>query len=287
MKLALGTVQFGQSYGIANTEGQIDINAILSILKLAKENNVNTLDTAILYGNSEQRLGECGVEDWRIVTKLPPIPKQCMNVEQWILEQVEGSLFRLNTNSILGLMLHSPLQLLEKNGSIVWGTLTELKSRGIIEKIGYSVYQPKELDLLWSEFRPDIIQAPYNILDRRLKSSGWLDKLVNNEIEVHVRSIFLQGLLLMSKENRPAKFDQWNKLWDLWDNWLQEQGVSAIEACLKFVLSEKGIDFSVIGIDSKKQFDEILSVVRNQKSDFLIPDILSISDEKLINPGNW
>ena len=276
MKLALGTVQFGQSYGIANTEGQIDINAILSILKLAKENNVNTLDTAILYGNSEQRLGECGVEDWRIVTKLPPIPKQCMNVEQWILEQVEGSLFRLNTNSILGLMLHSPLQLLEKNGSIVWGTLTELKSRGIIEKIGYSVYQPKELDLLWSEFRPDIIQAPYNILDRRLKSSGWLDKLVNNEIEVHVRSIFLQGLLLMSKENRPAKFDQWNKLWDLWDNWLQEQGVSAIEACLKFVLSEKGIDFSVIGIDSKKQFDEILSVVRNQKSDFLIPDILSI-----------
>ena len=286
MKLALGTVQFGLDYGVANTIGQVDKNEVKKILTFAKQEGINTLDTAIGYGDSEKYLGQAGMDGWNVITKLPEIKAEHSDIDFWVNSQINNSLLHLNVLSVSGVLLHRPLQLLEKNGLRLWSSLEDLKERGIVKKVGFSVYEPDDLDKLWEAgFLPDIVQAPYNIFDQRLKDSGWLSKLNSNKIEVHTRSVFLQGLLLMSSDKRPKYFSKWNNIFDEWDLWLKINNISGIEAALNFVLSEDLIDKIIVGVDSKTQLREIISASKNYTSD--VPKILNTADDMLINPSLW
>lgn len=285
MKIALGTVQFGQFYGVANTDGQVTEEIAKEILFRAKGAGINTLDTAIAYGDSEQCLGSLGVEGWRIVTKLPAIPEECLDITAWVNEQFKASLGRLGVSQVASLMLHCPQQLLEPSGQELWLAMEALKNNGLVEKIGFSIYEPSELDQLWTKFQPDIIQAPYNILDQRLKRSGWLKKLHEHGVEVHIRSVFLQGLLLMSKEQRPEKFKRWSSLWKTWDQWLTKKQLTPLEACLGFAISETAIDRVVVGVDSLIQWEQILQCSIKEFSQ--ISEEFIITDQNLINPSNW
>jgi aryl-alcohol dehydrogenase-like predicted oxidoreductase len=285
MKLALGTVQFGLPYGVANKSGQVTEDTAKRILEHAREADIDTLDTAIDYGDSEQCLGNVGVECWSVVTKLPAVPEECPDVIDWVNEQINGSLSRLGLNHITSLMLHRPRQLIESVGQELWSAMQTLKDKGIIEKIGFSIYEPTGLDQVWENFQPDIIQAPYNILDQRLKTSGWLQKLHEHGVEVHVRSVFLQGLLLMSKEQRPKKFSHWSTMWAAWDQWLVEQKFTPLEACLGFALAEPAIDRVVVGVDSLSQLEQILDSLTKEPSQ--IPHELIVTDQNLLNPSNW
>ena len=286
MKLALGTVQFGLDYGVANTIGQVDKNEVKKILTFAKQEGINTLDTAIGYGDSEKYLGQAGMDGWNVITKLPEIKAEHSDIDFWVNSQINNSLLHLNVLSVSGVLLHRPLQLLEKNGLRLWSSLEDLKERGIVKKVGFSVYEPDDLDKLWEAgFLPDIVQAPYNIFDQRLKDSGWLSKLNSNKIEVHTRSVFLQGLLLMSSDKRPKYFSKWNNIFDEWDLWLKINNISGIEAALNFVLSEDLIDKIIVGVDSKTQLSEIISASKNYTSD--VPKILNTADDMLINPSLW
>src|SRR5262245_8105630 len=115
-RLALGTVQFGLRYGIANEIGQVGRDQAAAILAHAHAAEVDTLDTAIGYGQSEQRLGEIGVAGWRVVSKLPSIPESCADVSRWVHESLDGSLSRLGIPKLYGLLLHRPQELLGRNG---------------------------------------------------------------------------------------------------------------------------------------------------------------------------
>ena len=259
MKLALGTVQFGLDYGVANTIGQVDKNEVKKILTFAKQEGINTLDTAIGYGDSEKYLGQAGMDGWNVITKLPEIKAEHSDIDFWVNSQINNSLLHLNVLSVSGVLLHRPLQLLEKNGLRLWSSLEDLKERGIVKKVGFSVYEPDDLDKLWEAgFLPDIVQAPYNIFDQRLKDSGWLSKLNSNKIEVHTRSVFLQGLLLMSSDKRPKYFSKWNNIFDEWDLWLKINNISGIEAALNFVLSEDLIDKIISSHEVEDELEEIL-----------------------------
>ena len=285
MRLALGTAQFGFSYGIANNSGQIDLSQGKLLLNSALKNGINTLDTAIAYGNSEMRLGQIGVEKWHVVSKLPALPDKCENVKGWVVEQVHHSIIRLGIDQLYGLLLHKPQQLLDPNGHLIYQSLIQLKADGLLNKIGISIYDPSELDLLCKEFDFDLIQAPFNILDRRILDSGWLTKLSNLGIEVHTRSTFLQGLLLMSEKDIPTKFDQWTLLWLEWFNWLKKSELSALEACLGYVLSFSEISKIVVGVDSITQLNQVIQATRGVPLN--VPDKLKIDDINLINPANW
>jgi aryl-alcohol dehydrogenase-like predicted oxidoreductase len=285
MGIALGTVQFGLNYGIANRSGQIKIGEVKKIIDIATKNNIDTIDTAISYGESEKLLGNVGINDWKIITKLPIIPNGSVNTKKWVKKQISSSLSRLIITHLEGVLLHQTKQLLESGGSQVWSALQELKQDGVINKVGFSIYNPEELDVLQCDYNPDIVQAPYNILDRRLKTSGWLRKLNERGVEVHSRSAFLQGLLLLKKGERPEKFNYWSDLWHLWDSWLEDMGVTALEAALSFVLSEPCISKVIIGIDSLDQLKEIL--IASDKKVSLYPDGLITKDTNLINPSKW
>ena len=285
MKLAIGTAQFGLSYGIANQVGQVDRIEAKAMLKVALANGVNTLDTAIAYGDSETCLGQVGTQGFNVVTKLPALPDDCVDVSAWVRRQMDASLLRLNVMTVEGLLLHRPQQLLEKNGDNLYSALQQLKSDGLVKKIGISIYDTSELDLLCERFQFDLIQAPFNIFDRRLIYTGWMDRLALQGVELHVRSAFLQGLLLMSANDRPNKFSPWSKLFLEWDGWLKLNKLTPLEACLSYVLSFPHVSKVIVGADSLVQLKEI--ILGSSCKFSLFPEGLMSRDTALINPANW
>ena len=285
MRLALGTAQFGMPYGINNVVGQVSEEKAKSILKYAASVGISTIDTAIAYGESEKTLGNAGVTSFNIITKIPEIPEKTGDVECWVKTAVSESLARLHVDSLDGVMLHRPGQLFGIYGEKIIRSLRNLKSDGIIKKLGVSVYSPDEFQSLFSLYDFDIIQCPFNLVDRRLVTSGWLEELKKKGVEIHTRSSFLQGLLLMRREEMPVKFHEWNPLWEVWLDWLQKNEASATEACISYNLSFPEIDQVIVGVDTKSQLEQIITGI-NGATITSFPDIGS-NDIELINPANW
>lgn len=284
-RLTLGTAQFGLSYGIANRTGQVTRPEAKKMLQLATGNGIDTLDTAIAYGESETCLGELGIQGFKLVTKLPAVPDECADVTDWVEEQVAASLSRLGVSAVYGLLLHRPQQLLEPGGEAIYQVLQELKKRGQVKKAGISIYAPSELDALIPRYRFDLVQAPFNLVDRRLHTSGWLRQLKDGGIEIHTRSAFLQGLLLIPQDAMPKEFSPWIDLWSKWHDWLEHHNVSAVQACLAFPLSFPEIDRVVVGADSVSQLEQVI-VAATGVAPVDLPD-LHCDAENLINPARW
>ncbi len=286
MKLALGTAQFGLSYGVANQNGQVDLEAGRKIVRMAAARGIDTIDTAIAYGESEQRLGEIGVGDFKIITKLPAIPTECVNISAWVSQNLKASLKRMGLSKLDGVLLHQPSQLPEKRGQEIYDALTQVKSAGLVNKIGVSIYSPLELDSIIQTFDIDIVQAPLNLIDRRLVTSGWLRQLHERCIEVHIRSVFLQGLLLMKRGQIPVKFERWSTIWNTWHNSLAHHNLSALTACLQYPLSLPEVNRVIVGVDNAAQ---LLELVDSHQINVPQHDWKSIAcdDEELINPSKW
>ena len=181
--------------------------------------------------------------------------------------------------------MHRPDQLHGDLGSNILNTLLELKKEGIFKKIGVSIYSPSELDSIFKLHDFDIVQCPFNIIDRRLESSGWLERLKIRGTEIHTRSSFLQGLLLMPIENLPLRFRNWDFLWTLWHDWLKDNSITPLQGAVSFALSNTAIDKVIIGVDSKKQLQQVVKASESYKK-LCYPNI-TCSDPKLINPALW
>ncbi len=272
-------------YGVANRVGQVRGSEARRILERARTVGMDTLDTAAAYGTSESLLGTLGVADWIVVTKLPPVPAGCQDVPGWMRSAAEGSLGRLGVARLGGLLLHAPLQLLGPGGAAIYAALERLRAAGLTQRIGISVYAPEELEALGARFHFDIVQAPLNILDRRLAASGWLDRLHAAGVEVHVRSLFLQGLLLMPAGERPDEFSRWQPLWDLWHGWLAASGLTAIQACVAFAAAQSHVDRAVVGVDSLRQLEEILAALSRDRIE--LPPELASDEPELVDPSRW
>jgi aryl-alcohol dehydrogenase-like predicted oxidoreductase len=255
------------------------------MLELALANGIDTLDTAIAYGDSETCLGEAGTQGFNVVTKLPALPDSCADVSSWVQQQVNASLSRLGVTQVYGLLLHRSKQLLGPNGVALYQALQILKNNNQVQKVGVSIYSPTELDALIPHYQFDLVQAPFNLVDQRLCRTGWMQRLKDDDVEIHTRSAFMQGLLLMSQTDMPDKFSPWSGLWQEWHQWLLEKEVSAVQACLTFPLSFPEIDRVVVGADSASQLVQIVSAANKlMQADF--PDI-HCDDENLINPAKW
>lgn len=285
MKLAIGSAQIGMSYGIANDIGQVDQVGAKKILEFAASQGIDTIDTAIAYGSSEKCLGAIGVHNYKVITKLPPLPEFCEDVCTWAYENITGSISRLGCNYVYGLMLHHPVDLLGASGCDLYAAIKAIKNEGLVKKIGASIYSPTELDVILSEFELDIIQAPFNIVDQRLLMTGWLDQLKKYDIEIHTRSSFLQGLLLIPREKIPKQFSRWNPLWDYWSDWLQERDILPAKVCIDFVQSFEQIDRIIVGVNNVAQLNQLVAFSM-QPLNLEFP-IMMCNDENLINPVNW
>ena len=284
-RIAIGAVQFGLPYGLRNHNKIVSHREIANILNYSQSNGINTIDTAISYGKSEERLGKFGVGKWQIITKLPRLPNTCPNIFSWVEGQVINSLYKLRVSNIYGLLLHTPKDLTGPRGYELWSALQVLKEKKLVNKIGYSIYNPDDLEVLFPSFPPEIVQAPYSILDRRLALSGWLDRMTQNNTEVHIRSVFLQGLLLMKKNERPKKFKRWSNIWEAWDLWLDEHKLTALQVSIAFAMMDSRISKVIVGVHSLSQLEEIMSNINLKLNEF--PYSIDADDPELLNPSNW
>ena len=280
-KLALGTVQFGLDYGISNSKGQVQIEEVESILECAKKNSINILDTAASYGNSEKVLGKVGINDFQVITKTVPLK----NGVDEVIKHFQKSLTFLNKSSVNGLLIHNINEIKCSNFNTLFKELTELKRQGLIDKIGFSTYTLEQVDFLLENFDFDLIQVPFNIIDNRLIQGGQLKTLNNKGVEVHARSVFLQGLLLMAKQNRHNYFKRWDALWKIWHEWLNDNQLTALEATTRYAVSMSGISKVLVGVDNVYQLEEIISASTGVLPK--IPNELFTNDIDLLNPSNW
>lgn len=285
MKLALGTAQFGMDYGAVNESGRVPLDEVARILRMARGCGLDMLDTAIAYGESESTLGKAGVADWRVVTKLPGVPAGCADVAEWVISEVRGSLSRMRILRAYGLLMHRPADLLGHAGDELLRGLQTAVDMGLVQKIGASIYSADDLPPLMKRAKLGIVQAPLNVLDRRLVETGWAARLKDSGVELHTRSAFLQGTLLVPTSRLPVGFRRWADVWARWGDWLAASGLTALQGCLAYLNSVDQIDRIVVGVDSSAQLRAIIDACATPPHS--VPQLSPSVDQTVINPAAW
>ena len=282
-RIVLGGAQLGLPYGILNGGETLSREEVARILDTAVDRGIDSIDTAIAYGQSESIIGETSQYRFNIISKLPPLPVDISNVSEWVHSQVQGSLSRLKCTSLDALLLHRPQDLTGAQGAELHAAIESLISEKMIRRFGVSIYSPDDLEGIIGTFDIHVVQAPLNVFDRRIL--GVTDHLSALNIEVHVRSVFLQGVLIASPQDRPHRFEPWSEHFALFDEWVRSSGVSAMACCMGFALQQPGIAKLVIGTTSAESLDEIMNSIPN--SVFEVPTHLQSSVEQLIDPRFW
>lgn len=288
-KIGLGTVQFGLDYGVSNSTGQVSEQEVRKILRLAWDSGIRILDTAAAYGMSEEVLGKTIEPDcqFQVVTKVPKIgfPPAPDAVASFIRETFEKSLRKLRRESVYALMFHNADDLLAETGKEAYATLQALKQAGLIEKIGVSAYTQAQLDAVTERFQCDLVQVPVNVLDQRLVRSGSLADLHAKGIEIHARSVFLQGLILMNPEELEPFFDPIRPILREFHNLAGRLETSPLKLALTYIGQLDMISTFAIGVTCVAELREILDAFREPVSAEF--DQFAVSDEAIVNPVFW
>lgn len=249
-RLALGTAQFGLAYGLNNTTGQPSLPAVAEVLATARAAGITLLDTAAAYGDSETRLGELADAEFIIVTKL------AAGTPAEVAERLAASLARLRRPGVYGVLFHAfePL----RDHPAAWQALQAARAAGQVQRIGVSLYHPHEAEwLLASGLDFDLVQLPYNVLDQRF--GELLPQLAARGVEVHVRSAFLQGLLLREPAGLPPFFKPLGPKLAQLRALATEAGVPLPALLLLFAAGAPGVARAVVGVDSGANLRENLA----------------------------
>ena len=271
-KIVLGTVQFGCQYGI-NSAGRPDKETVGEILKAARSSGINVLDTSSAYGNAEEVLGTCGTEGFNVVSKYPK-----GNIG--VFDKFNVTLKRINKKVLYGYLLHH-FEVYQDN-PLVWDSFLRLREEGKVRKIGFSLYQPIELELLLDrnvDF--SLLQIPYNLFDR--KFGPYFEVLHERGVEVHVRSTFLQGLFFVDRNKLPEKLVPLRPYLSALDDYANSLGLSIAQLALNYNLQNPYIDGVLIGVDNVQQLQANIEAV----SDMAVNIDIDVKEKELLNPVNW
>ena len=289
-KICLGTAQFGDIYGITNkNKKQINVNEVKKFLLLLKKNKINFIDTALSYKNVDKKLSETNIKlnNFNIITKISK-PNEKKSYENMVLKKILESKKRFGIKSFYAVLLHDCHNIKFKDILKIKTAFNLLKKNKLTKKIGISIYNIEELNYILKFFVPDIIQVPLNMFDKRFIRKKILNKLSKYKIEIHARSIFLQGLLLVNPETLKKKFSPWKKLFLRWHNYCNKYQINKLQAASNFIFKKKEIKKIVVGFNSVNEFNEFLSL--NAKKYKNIPHLevkQQKNIDKLINPYNW
>jgi aryl-alcohol dehydrogenase-like predicted oxidoreductase len=286
-KFGLGTVQWGLPYGIANRLGITSPETVTTLLTHARAQGIEILDTASLYGKSEAVLGGNDLEGFKVITKTPIFTGQRFadaEINQ-LVATFCSSLDLLGIRKVYGLLIHNADNLMTHYGERLLVEIMKLKNEGLVQNIGVSVYDGNQIDSILKLFNPDLVQLPLNVLDQRLLKSGHLELLKRRGAEIHVRSVFLQGLLLMPLNDVPSFFRPIYPLLVRWNDAAKEQGFSAHQAAIAFVKNLPYVDTVLIGLDSLGQFNACLDSFSSDRE--FDASGLACNDPVFVNPSMW
>ena len=278
-KLVIGTVQFGLNYGISNSTGQTGTKEVGEILNFARSNGISCLDTARAYGVSEKVLGEQDLQGFEVVSKFK------LNGDFGTIDQqLKDSLANLNKNSLYGYLAHDGKDILNSKEDI-WPQLQDIRKQGIVTKIGYSLYEPAELELLLEVgCVPDLIQIPMSLFDQRFVP--YLADIKERGIEVHTRSAFLQGLYFMEGTRLSSFFDEIKEPLDLLKELYpshSERAAALIWECAK----HKEVDKVVIGVNDLDQLKSNIEGISLMQTKPSFENFTQQVDNKILMPSHW
>lgn len=273
-KLGLGTVQFGQPYGMSNTHGQVTRAEAAAILARAAAAGIGILDTAANYGESESVLAALDTTPFRIVTKTIGIK----NGVDAVVARAKQSAMALKADTLL---VHAASDLAD---TALWPALQALKAQGVFHRIGISAYVADDPVALAARFRPDVMQLPFSLLDQRLLADGALARLREMGVELHARSLFLQGLLLMQAP--PEKLKSAAPHLARLRATLSAAGTTPLAAALGFVLARPEIALGLVGVTSVGELEQIIAAAGQP-----LPDLdwaaLALQDDRILTPSLW
>jgi len=289
-RLGLGTVQFGLEYGVSNRAGHPGEREVANILAQAIEAGIGYIDTAPAYGDAEALVGRYlpSGHCLNIVTRTPAIEDATIEARhgRLLLDSLATSLDRMRVDNVHGFLVHQARDLAKPGWQHLVEAMAEARARGWASRIGASIYNSDQLALLESRFAPEIVQLPLNVLDRRPIASGVLVHLKAGGVEIHARSVFLQGLLLMKPSELPDFFIPIrDDIANMQRHWA-ERGWSAIAACLAFALQQTEIDAVIVGVNRCTEFDEIADVAR-QSSSIRDCGAAPMVDPLYLDPSRW
>lgn len=280
MKLGIGTVQFGLNYGINNKTGKPDGLQVRQIIEVAGRNGLGLLDTAADYGDSENVIGDIVGEDPRfaVVTKVSRNSSPS--------DSLRESLARLKRKKLYGLLIHDFEQYTSNNG--VSSELQSLRDKGYVEKAGFSLYLPEQLQTLLDKDVPfQLIQVPYSILDQRFEP--FFTILQTRGVEIHVRSVYVQGLVFMEPASMKSFFDPVRGKIEKLHALSRSSGKSVQSLCLNFAISNDQINKVLVGVETAAILeDNIKCLDENLSADELSGlRALKETDERMILPFKW
>lgn len=292
-KLCLGTVQFGLDYGVANKTGEVSKKDVADILEFVLNSGINTIDTGSMYGNSEEKIGNFIEKqdslDINIISKIKSNFFKLNKNEA--IKSIEKSLDFLFYSPLFALLLHdiSALQNWDKNSSELIGTL---KSKNYIKYFGISIYTNKEFEIALNNENIDVIQIPFNLFDQRAITFKWLDKAKEKNKLIFIRSVYLQGLLLMDKDSIPLHLDKAKEYITILDEFSQKLKMTKNELTLSFVNQVAKESIVLFGCDNLEQAKQNISNFNNlKKLDKNSLEYLKIKlrtvEESIYNPTKW
>jgi len=298
-KLVLGTAQLGLNYGVTNKTGKPTQSEALEIMKYAVENGINYFDTAYNYGNSEIIIGKFlnfhkknknNKNKINIITKMPSLKNNKLS-EKDINNHFFKSLHRLGQESIYCYMVHDFNDIVN-NCNVINKIFLKFKDEGLIKKIGVSIYDKSQIKFLLKNFNFDLIQIPINIFDQRLLKDDILLDLKKRDIEIYTRSVFLQGLIFLNKNNLPSKFKSIKKQLEKLNDISLKFNISKEEIALVFISAINEIDKIVIGVEKIEQLKRNIKILNNLKNFNKIKTIINFKDfiienENIIDPRKW
>ena len=289
-KLGVGTVQFGMDYGVSNTGGRTPQQEVREILDVAATAGLVVIDTAPAYGDSESVIGNTITPGhaFRIVTKIPKIAGKTIGTQtrNLVKRTFDRSLENLNCASVYGLLVHDANDLLKDGAEELMETLYEFRSQGRVAKVGVSVYDATEIDAIVGRFPIDLIQLPVSIIDQRLLKSGHLARMAAGNVEIHSRSAFLQGLLLMKKGSWPERFRPFFPLLNRFHEFAEQRNLTPLQIALGFVQSISEVSQIICGTNSAAQMRELVDgTAINLDLDECRS--LAVDDIDLVDPRFW
>jgi aryl-alcohol dehydrogenase-like predicted oxidoreductase len=281
-KLIIGSAQFIKNYG----DGKKINKDLLSMFKSLQNYKNIFFDTSPKYDLAEQFIGK-NFNKVKVGSKLPSMKNiPIKNIDKYIVSTLNKTLKKLNRNYLDYYLVHDELDLISKKKNIIFKPLETLKNKKIIKKIGVSIYSYPILKNIIKNFNIDIAQVPFNLFDRRLLFFYKSNIKYTRKVKFHVRSVYLQGLLL--NENRDLKkytLDCYKPVFKKFDHWSEKNSTPKIEACLGFVKKFDFIDKFIIGFENINQLKATNKYFSKTKLKF--PKHIFSNEKKLINPSLW
>jgi aryl-alcohol dehydrogenase-like predicted oxidoreductase len=280
-KITIGTANFVNNYNLIKPSNGATLQNLNNIIKYSSTLGINSYDAAPYY-NSEHILGNLTKSETIIYTKISL--DENLNFKKKIVNSINNSLRLLKRKKINGVLFHNAKDLLMKNRKEIWNSVNLLKKKGLIKKIGVSFYNPQDLIKIVNNFDLDFVQVPVNLFDKRFLDKKIMSLLNKKNVEIHARSVFLQGLLLNTKVI-PKKFLKWKSNFNKLNNFLKHKQLSNLKACTNFVLQNKNLDKVIFGINNTEHLTQIIKSINYKKINF--SKLKFPEDLKLINPVLW